>query len=280
MSRTSQALKRLGVAGLAVATIGAGTVLFATPALAAGPTTHLSIAPSTQQGAAGTCILYTVTPLDASNGVPTDTNTTTIQLTATTSNPPTQQVDFCNVTPPFANQGNPSAGPFPPFTTTQTPATSTVTPNTTTTSGAATFGIRSNAPGTVTIRAFVDQPGGTAGQFDAGEPSGTATGTITAGGTNTDDVSSGGNGAQDAVKTITEIPQSASANPVAAGTGTGSRQFVTVQLKNASGDPVSGVTVSATFGSGSANGAQTSPAAGAQPFTCVGGASTTTGGVT
>jgi len=280
------ALKRLGVAGVVAATIGAGVpAFFATAANAAGgPTTHLAISPSTQQGAAGTCILYTVTPLDAANGVPSDSPSQTIQLSATTSNPPTQQVSFCNPTPPFAQPGtaSPSSGPFPPFTTTQTPATwavtSTASPSNTT--GAQTFGVRSNAPGTVTIRAWVDQPAGTTGQFDAGEPSGTATATITAGGTNNDDVSSGGNAAQDAVKTITEIPQSGSANPVAAGTGSGSRQFVTAQLKNASGDPVSGVTVNATFGSGSANGAQTSPVASAQPITCEGGSATTTGGVT
>jgi adhesin/invasin len=285
MSRTSKALKRLGVAGVVAATIGAGVpAFFATAALAAGPTTHLAIQPSTQSGAAGTCILYTVTPQDASNGVPTDTAGQTIQLSATTSNAPTQQVSFCNPTPPFANSGTASSGPFPPFTTAQAPATSTATPTAGSAAGAQTFGVRSTAPGTVNIRAWVDQPGGTTGQFDAGEPSGTATATVTAGGTNTDDVSSGGNAAQDAVKTITEIPQSSSANPVAAGTGSGSRQFVTVQLKNASGDPVSGVTVSATFGSGSANGAQaattTTAAQPAATFTCVGGASTTTGGVT
>jgi len=99
MSRTSKALKRLGVAGIAVATIGAGVpALVATSASAApgGATTQLVISPTSQTGSAGTCILYTVSPLNGTSEAPGDTPTITVQVT---ENPlsDTQDVDFCTV---------------------------------------------------------------------------------------------------------------------------------------------------------------------------------------
>jgi len=292
MSRTSKALKRLGVAGVVAATIGAGVpAIVATSAQAApgGATTQLSISPASQTGAAGTCLVYTVTPLNATGEVPADTTGQTIKVQAT-ENPAsdTQQIHFCNPTAPFATSPAPG-GPnnsqtrlnettdVGNTTTAQTTAVPAAAPNN---SGAATFGVRGRVPGGANIRAFIDANNNNV--IDAGEAtSNTATATFNAGGTdNTSDTTAGGNAAQDAVKTITEIAQSATANPVAAGNTSASDQFITVQVKNASGDPVSGVTVSAQFQSGSANGAQTSPVATAQPITCSGGGTTTTIGTT
>jgi hypothetical protein len=115
MSRTSKALKRLGVAGLAVATIGAGVpALVASSAQAAtgGATTQLAIAPLSQTGAAGTCILYTVTPLNATGEQPGDTPTITVQVT---ENPvsDTQDVDFCTV----ADVASPASRGTSPYAT-------------------------------------------------------------------------------------------------------------------------------------------------------------------
>jgi len=101
MSRTSKALKRLGVAGIAVATIGAGVpALVATSASAAAggatTTSQLVISPLSQSGAAGTCLLYKVTPLNSTSERPGDTPPITVRIT---ENPvsDTQDVDFCTV---------------------------------------------------------------------------------------------------------------------------------------------------------------------------------------
>jgi adhesin/invasin len=271
MTRTSKALRRLGVAGLAAVTIGAGVPALVSTAAqaAAGPTTQLAVTPSTQSGAAGTCIRYTVTPQDAAGTTSSDAATQTITVEVTTTS--TNSVTFCDVTRPFANSGttsNPATALVPATTARQTGQTDT--------NGNYVFGIRSNAPGGANIRAFIGS-----GSFQAGQINRTATATFTAGGNNTSDNQSGGNAAQDAVKTITEVPQSANANPVVAGTSAdpNTTQFVTVQLKNTAGDPVSGVTVNAVFSSNSANAFQ--PASGntaSQPaaaITCVSGGTTT-----
>ena len=280
MSRTSKALKRLGVAGVAVATIGAGVpAFFATAASAAGPTAQLTITPASQSGASGTCIIYSVTPTDSTGAVPTDTPGQKIKLTASSTS--AGEVEFCQPSPNYPLQGTKSTtvgavrtpasnGTVADGGPGATPATAGTTAAN---NGTQTFGVRGLTAGGANIRAYVDSNGNDA--FDAGEPTATATATFTAGGTNETDTSAGGNAAQDAVKSMTEIGPAANAAPIAAGSGASSTQFVTVQLKNASGDPVSGVTVSAQFGSGSANGAQTSPAAGAQPITCRGGSTTT-----
>src|SRR3954454_3712837 len=107
MSRTSKALKRLGVAGVAVATIGAGVpAFFATAASAAGPTAQLTISPSAQSGASGTCLIYSVTPTDSAGAVPSDTTGQTIKLTA----PPTGtgEFEFCQPSPNYPRQGTAS----------------------------------------------------------------------------------------------------------------------------------------------------------------------------
>jgi len=281
MSLTTKALKRLGVAGVAAITIGAGLpALVAAPASAQtapnGTTTQLRIEPQNQQGAAGTCLIYTVTPQNNTGGTPTDTQGQEILLQATPTG--TNQISFCDPDPNFPNNStsfnpddNNANTTFTTGTTSTRTAFGTADNDQQSNTGTQRFGIRSDSPGGATIRAFVDTTGvnlNNNNQFDAGEPTGTATATFTAGGNNPSDTTSGGNAAQDAVATITEIAQNVNANPVVAGQGT---QFVTVQLRNASGDPVSGVVVSAVFGSGSANGAQTSPQANAQQIQCVGG---------
>jgi len=286
MSRTSQALKRLGVAGVVVATIGAGVpAFFATAASAAGPTAQLTISPAAQTGASGTCLLYSVTPTDSAGAVPSDTVGQTIRLTATPTG--AGEVEFCQPSPNYPRQGtasttNPIGGARTPASgATATPATAGTTAAS---NGTQTFGVRGLAPGGATIRAFIDNNPAN-GSFDAGEASGTATATFSAGGNNETDTSAGGNAAQDAAKTITEVAQSATANPIAAGNTSASDQFVTVQVKNTSGEVLSGVVVKAQFGASSANGAQaatgTTAAQPAQTITCrTGGTTTATNGTT
>src|SRR4051794_30393527 len=98
MTRTSKALKRLGVVSLTVATIGAGVpAFFATAAQAAVPPTALSISPPSQTGTAGTCLNYTVSATDAASQ-PSAGATITVTLTPAAGTPATQDVDFCTAT--------------------------------------------------------------------------------------------------------------------------------------------------------------------------------------
>jgi hypothetical protein len=171
MSRTSQALKRLGVAGVALATIGAGVpAFFATAAQAApgGATTQLVISPLNQSGAAGTCLLYTVTPLNGSNEQPGDTPTITVQVT---ENPvsDTQDVDFCSVAGTTTTRGTTTTTTTPTYTNgTSVPTLQTYNPSTTNVSPAPATGTPGNNP---------DSASGASGQSTATNtnPSGTDT---------------------------------------------------------------------------------------------------------
>lgn len=295
MSRTSKALRRLGVAGLAAATIGAGVPALLTGATAnaapPGPTTTLVITPASQSGAAGECLIYQVTPKDANGGIPSDTQSQRIDVNAT-ENPAsnTQQLSFCSPSAPHNNVGVMSSlvdapgGSTPAMTTASLPSPIDAT-NQFNATGAQYFGLRGAVPGGANITAFVvtgNPPGPQ--QFNPITQTGgvgNATATFTDGGNSsgaplTNDQTYGGTPAQNAVRSVTEVPQDPTANPVAAG----GQQFVTVQLKNAAGDPVPGAQVSTRFESGSANTNTTPTGTTPTPVTCVGGTSTTTNGVT
>ena len=154
MTQPATLLKRYGVAAVAAVTLGAGApmLLSSGPALA-GPTTQLTITPSSQTSAAATCQTYTVTATD--NGAkPTDTPTITVTLTQSPAYAGT--IAFCDPTKSTApgSNGNPTQSPATgtgssPATTSQN-VTTTVAQNGTV---SATFGVYSSAVGTVDVRA-------------------------------------------------------------------------------------------------------------------------------
>ena len=93
---------RLLVAATALATAAAGVpALVATQASAAG-TADVRLSGPTQ-GAAGACLAYTFTPVDAFGGPATDTGTVVIRLTENPANDPAQDVDFCRPKIPRIN---------------------------------------------------------------------------------------------------------------------------------------------------------------------------------
>jgi len=171
MTRTTQALKRLGVAAIAVATIGAGVpALVATGASASNATnTGVTITPTVETNVVNDCNPFTV------NVTPADTTTVDIQISQTVATG-TATIAFCN---PQSDQGPGSqAGPNGHTTTTDnagfvrpntgpTPATQCAPPNsgttvtcdaeyTTNSAGALTFGVISNSTGTLNLTAFVE----------------------------------------------------------------------------------------------------------------------------
>jgi hypothetical protein len=199
MTRTSKALKRLGVVGLTVATIGAGVpAFFATTAQAAVPPTALSIAPPAQTGAAGTCLNYTITATDAASQ-PSAGATITVTLTpaAATTTTPAQDVDFC-----AATNGTSTPAPSTPSNVTNggagAPDQGTFITDST---GKVTFGAISTQAGTTNIQAFYDANGN--GTFTNGEPQSQATATWGAGG------APGTNAQADIVRCVDATPESA-----------------------------------------------------------------------
>jgi adhesin/invasin len=198
MTRTSKALKRLGVAGLAVVTIGAGVpAFFATTASASGPVTTVTLtAPAGDQGAAGTCTPYQATVKDLSGAVvPGATVTVSITDNGATA---TQDVDFCQLP---TNVGATTYQPQAPSSTISNAPAQTggggvdAATFQADANGVATFGVTAKNPGTVTVRAFYDASGDKT--FSAGEPTDTRTATFTAGGP------AGSNANQDAAATVT-----------------------------------------------------------------------------
>lgn len=202
MTRTSMALKRLGVAGLAAVTIGAGVpALVGTSAEAAGPVTQISlVGQPNNQGAAGSCIAYQATAKDATNAVvPGATITVTITDSSTSS---TRDVGFCTLpTTSGATTFQPQTGTPVSDTSPQAggggKATSVFTADA---NGVATFGVTATTPGTVGVQAFYDTNGDKA--FSAGEPNAIDNATFTAGGP------PGSNTNQDAAATISVLPTS------------------------------------------------------------------------
>src|SRR3954454_16443766 len=85
MTRTSKALKRLGVAGLAAVTIGAGVPALVATSASAANATGVSISPKTATSAVNTCTAYTVTVTPA----PTAPDSTTVDVLLSQTNPAT-----------------------------------------------------------------------------------------------------------------------------------------------------------------------------------------------
>jgi hypothetical protein len=231
MTRTSMALKRLGVAGLAAVTIGAGVpALVGASAEAAGPVTQIALAGQPDnQGAAGSCIAYQATAKDATGAVvPGATITVTITDSSTSS---TRDVNFCTL-------------PTTSGSTTYQPQTGNVVSDqgpqtggggkdtavfTADANGVATFGVTATTPGAVGVQAFYDVNGDKA--FSAGEPNASDTATFTSGG------AAGSNTNQDAATAVTVTPTNDTA--VVGET----RNFV-VHVTNSTGDALNGVIVS------------------------------------
>jgi hypothetical protein len=256
MSRTSQALKRLGVAGVAIVTVGAGLPALLATSASAAPATQLSITPSSTTAATGVCETFTVTARDSA-GNPADTGTVTIELTdpsAPNSTAPTSNADesaqFCTVTTDqatsrqsftivTAQEDNDGA-----TSSTSNRRTIQVTTNA---NGQATFGVVDSQEETVALRAFTDADDN--GQFDPNTDfqSAQATATFTAG-NNSNQPNTVNQAANDAVRTITEVPQDTDNTVVA-----GEQQIVVVQLRNANGDEVAGASPRIRVESGGAN---------------------------
>ncbi len=262
MTRTSRALKRLGVAGVALVTIGAGMPALLATSASAAVATSITITPSTQSGATGTCQVFTIQALDANGGAP-DTGTVTVELTdpsgndaanATTADDSAQ---FCvaasNTSPTFTANSS---------TLAVTGATNRRTAQVTTDStGKATFGIVDSQEETVSVRAFT----GADRTFDPNTEaqSAAASAVFTPGsGTNTPNPSN--QTAADNARTLTEVPQDAD-DPT---TVAGGSQVIQVVVKNTAGDEVAGATPRYVVQSGGANSAGTTGNATAPTGTC------------
>ena len=190
-----------------------------------GPAVAVDLSPDSDTAAAGTCNVFTATVTD-SGGRPRPGQAVRLEATLTGATAG-RTLSFCNpatTNPTSTNAGgdDTTAGLGSP-----TQAFGTVTTDST---GRASFGIRSDQPGTASVRAYVDSNANTA--FDAGEPSDLSTKTFTAGG-------AGGNAAQDAVSTITVNPPSQNA-------AVGDSISYVVTARNAAGDTTPNVVISYT----------------------------------
>lgn len=155
MASPTTMLRRLAVAGVAAAAIGAGVpALLAGPASAGGPTAHLTIAPVSQTAAAATCQAYTVTATDANGAKPSDTPTVTVTLTQNPAYAGT--IAFCNPsgTGTVGSAGNPTTSPMP-GTGVLAASTKQNFPTVMATNGTvrATFGVYSSTAGHLDVRA-------------------------------------------------------------------------------------------------------------------------------
>ncbi|MCU1591882.1 MAG: Bacterial Ig-like domain (group 1) [Frankiales bacterium] len=214
MTRTSKVLKRLGIAGLAVVTIGAGVpALTSAASAAANDPSTIFIRPSSQNGTPGTCLNYVVNAYD-STGAASANATITVTLTPQTGLTPSQDVDFCQTaqtpepngtTALGAANGTAGAAPSTPSNVqngaANAPDQGTFKANA---SGQFTFGVFSNQTGTVSIQAFFDA--NNSGSFTAGEPQSQATANYGAGGP------AGSNAQADVVRCVDATPNTAT-NP-------------------------------------------------------------------
>jgi len=179
MTRTSKVLKRLGVAGLAAVTIGAGVpALIAAPAQAAGPVTSVTFVDpvsGNKTGAAGTCINYTLVARDAS-ATPVPGATITVRITDTTAPiSATQDIDFCTASQTGFTGGTGQPAPQAGTIVTNngpsaTGAGTDVGRFLTDANGLVTFGVVSREAGSASIQTFLDANSN--GTFDAGELAG------------------------------------------------------------------------------------------------------------
>jgi uncharacterized protein (DUF2141 family) len=154
-----------------------------------GPAAALDLKPDSDSAAAGTCNAFTATVTDAGGRArPGQAVKLEATLTGTVTGRTLTYCDPGTTNPTSTNAGGGSVSGA------STPALGTVTTDST---GKATFGIRSDQPGTASVRAYVDANANNT--FDAGEPSDVSTKTFTAGG-------AAGNSAQDAVASLAVSP--------------------------------------------------------------------------
>ncbi|MCW2544792.1 MAG: putative adhesin [Frankiales bacterium] len=182
-----------------------------------GPATNVDLKPDSDTAAAGTCNVFTATVTDAGGRtVPAQTLKLEATLTGTLGS---RTLSFCNpaTTNPTSTNGggdDTTAGPGAP---TQAQGTA-VTDST----GRASFGIRSDQPGTATVRAYVDANSNNT--FDGTDPGDVSNKTFTAGGTGTT--------AADAVTSLTVAPTSQTA-----AVGDAVKYVVTAKNSNADTTP-------------------------------------------
>ncbi len=231
MSRTSQALKRLGVSAVCAVTVIGVAPAFSAPALANHTTTGITLSPDTQSTPAGTCQQFTATvTFNNTNG----TDTAIVDVTADPRT--TEDVEFCTLSSDGTTQtttvdnagnagqqgtvgrqtGGPGVTENREFTVTSTPGTNTAS---------VTFGVFSNAPGTVDVTAFLENTATSTGNGtrDGAEQGDTSVAVFTAGG-------------QDAVTRVDAEPETGSGIQ-------GQSYSFTARVFNSADQPVPGVQV-------------------------------------
>jgi hypothetical protein len=231
MSRTSQALKRLGVSAVCAVTVMGVAPALSAPASANHTTTAVTLSPDTVSAPAGSCIQFTAT-VTFNNTSGTDT-----AIVDVTADPRTNEdVEFCTLSTDGTTQtttvDNPGTAGQVGTTGRQTGAggvtenrefTVTSTPGSNTAS--VTFGVISNAAGTVDVTAFLENTATSTGNGtrDNNEPGDTSIATFTAGG-------------RDAVTTVDAEPES--------GNGIQGQTYrFTARAFNTAGQPVPNVEV-------------------------------------
>ncbi len=203
MSRTSKALKRLGVAGVGAATVASGLIALA-PVAHADPATGINIIGADGNGqnigAAGTCNLFTVYAFHNDVSHPSGGQTVLVSATPskTDSAVAAKDVHFCAASAVTTGDlASPAVAPSDEWVNADGGHTALFT---TDSHGNVTFGVVSYIPnGNATLRAFVDSNGN--GSYDAGEPASAPRSSFwTAGG------APGSNDAADAVAAMTMVP--------------------------------------------------------------------------
>ena len=180
----------------------------------AGPIFAVTMTPETDQAAVGTCNAFTVTVRDAA-GNPNPGAVIDVVLTPAVAPAPGQNSDFCTLAAPGAT--------VPAAPTNLVAGAAGVADRAEFTANAAgqiTFGVSADTPGVINVRAFSDTD--VDNVFDAGEPTDTSVKTFVAGGT-------------EAITLLDATPETAT-NFV------GQAHTITVNLTNAAGDTIAGVT--------------------------------------
>jgi hypothetical protein len=230
MSRTTTALKRLAVPGLAAVTLIAGIPVLAATSASAAPGDTITINPTADSASAGTCNPFTVTVRD-SNGNPA---TSTVDVVVTERNnagtTDTFDVEFCTNTTDGdtvapntgteADSNQSTEGTAAELNTNTDTIRGEFTPGT---DGTFTFGIVGSEAGIADVLAFVEN--GDNDTLDSGEARATAVKTFTAGGT--------------------QEAETVDAEPETQVNFVGETATITATVRNAAGDTLVGVQVSA-----------------------------------
>jgi hypothetical protein len=268
MTRTSKALKRLGVAGLVAVTVGAGLPALVASSADAAAATGIAIAPTARAtGAQGTCVPVTVT---LSGVTATDTSTVTITLTDPSPATPTagqQTAVFCQTdkngllqSPTASSNATTPSSPGATLAGTGPTRTATFT----TAAGQTSFqaGVYDTELETVGLQAFVDRNAN--GVYDpATDPSATTQVTFTAGSPNqTSSTSNPGafdQKANDNTRLLTATQSATQAQSAVAGPSGSQVYTVTAFNATTNGDAIRGVQVTYVIETGGANSASPSP---------------------